>query len=66
MNQLHATTDTQNKLQRQVELLQFEKDILLEELERQGVISEQLRYGGICMISMSNICHFSVIYMLCI
>ncbi|KAK2152039.1 hypothetical protein LSH36_341g03018 [Paralvinella palmiformis] len=42
-NQLADVLNMVLSLKRQVELLQYERDILLEELERQGVISEQLR-----------------------
>ena len=41
--QLQIASDTQKSLKQQVEYLQFERDILLEELERQEVISEQVR-----------------------
>ncbi|KAI0237438.1 hypothetical protein LSAT2_012035 [Lamellibrachia satsuma] len=41
--QLKLATETQQTLQRHVDLLQCERDILLEELERSGSISSQLR-----------------------
>ncbi len=42
--QLQMANETQKSLKQQVEYLQYERDILLEELERQGSISEQVRW----------------------
>ena len=41
--QLKLANETQRTLQRHVDMLQCERDILLEELERSGSISSQLR-----------------------
>ncbi|XP_070578417.1 rho guanine nucleotide exchange factor 33-like isoform X2 [Ptychodera flava] len=42
-DQLQVTTESQQSLKEQVEYLQYERDILLEELEKSGSISEKLR-----------------------
>ncbi len=43
MAQLQGAQEAQKSLQKQVEVLQYERDILLEELERAGSINESLR-----------------------
>ena len=43
LEQLHAATDAQRGLEVQVQRLQFERDILLEELEKAGTISPTIR-----------------------
>ncbi len=43
VSQLQLATESQKLLQKQVEQLQYEKDILLEELETTGAINQSLR-----------------------
>ena len=43
VSQLEAASENQKSLQRQVQVLQFERDILLEELEKDGAISSDIR-----------------------
>lgn len=43
--QLQDANENQERMQKQVEVLQIERDILLEELEKNGSISQQLRYS---------------------
>ncbi len=45
VSQLQLATESQKSLQKQVEQLQYEKDILLEELETTGAINQSLRYS---------------------
>ncbi|XP_006822875.2 uncharacterized protein LOC102804349 [Saccoglossus kowalevskii] len=43
LSQLQETTENQNNLKEQIDFLQYERDLLLEELEKSGSISEKLR-----------------------
>ena len=46
VGRLESANDKQQALQNEVEGLRYERDILLEELEKAGVISPNLRYFG--------------------
>ena len=43
VSQLQLANESQKMLQKQVEQLQYERDILLEELETTGAINQSLR-----------------------